>query len=133
MNRVVVDTNIVSYVFKRDTRAGVYTRHLEGRVLAISFMTLAELYRWAFERNWSPKNRELLASHLRNYVVIPFDNELCVTWARIVSDAKSAGVTINPSDAWVAASALRYGAPLVTHNRKCFEAIRGLRLISESP
>jgi predicted nucleic acid-binding protein len=35
-------------------------------------------------------------------------------------------------DAWVAAVALRHGMPLVTHNRKHFEDIPDLTLISES-
>ena len=35
-------------------------------------------------------------------------------------------------DAWIAATALRHGLPLVTHNRRHFESIPALRVISES-
>jgi predicted nucleic acid-binding protein len=34
-------------------------------------------------------------------------------------------------DAWIAATALRHGLRLVTHNRRHFEGITGLRIISE--
>jgi len=44
MSVLLVDTNIVSYVFKRDTRALAYAPRLNGQTLAISFMTVAELY-----------------------------------------------------------------------------------------
>lgn len=41
---VVVDTDVVSFLFKRDTRAELYRRHLEGRRPLISAQTLAELH-----------------------------------------------------------------------------------------
>ena len=43
MSSIVVDTNILSYELKRDTRAVIYTPHLQNQTLAISFVTLAEL------------------------------------------------------------------------------------------
>ena len=38
---------------------------------------------------------------------------------------------LNEGDAWIAAVALRNGMPLVTHNRRHFEGIPGLTVISE--
>ncbi len=43
-DRLVVDTDVISFLFKRDTRAKLYEPHLSGRQLVISFMTVAELY-----------------------------------------------------------------------------------------
>ncbi len=43
MSDAVVDTDVVSFLFKRDTRAQAYKRHLVGRRLVVSFMTVAEL------------------------------------------------------------------------------------------
>lgn len=40
---VIVDTDVVSYLFKGDTRGDLYEPHLVGALTAISFMTLAEL------------------------------------------------------------------------------------------
>jgi predicted nucleic acid-binding protein len=40
---------------------------------------------------------------------------------------------IEPGDAWIAATALQFGVPLVTHNRKDYAAVKGLTLISEAP
>ena len=39
----LLDTNVVSFLFKGHTLAQVYRPHLQGKVLAISFMTLAEI------------------------------------------------------------------------------------------
>jgi hypothetical protein len=46
----VVDTDVVSFAFKGDSRADLYGPHLTNRLLVISFMTLAELERWSLER-----------------------------------------------------------------------------------
>jgi len=52
MEIVAVDTDVVSFLFKRDTRAASYEPHLAGKNLIISFMTLAELSHWPLQRNW---------------------------------------------------------------------------------
>jgi len=43
MNAAIVDTDVVSMLFKGDSRAGLYRSYISGRLLGISFMTLAEL------------------------------------------------------------------------------------------
>jgi hypothetical protein len=43
MNAAIVDTDVVSMLFTRDTRALAFRPHVTGRLLGISFMTLAEL------------------------------------------------------------------------------------------
>ncbi len=44
MEPAVVDTDVVSYLFKGDTRAVGYEPLLAGRLRVVSFMTQAELY-----------------------------------------------------------------------------------------
>lgn len=54
MSLVVVDTDIVSYGFKGDTRFLDFRQHLDGGDVspAVSFMTIAELSHWVLSRNW---------------------------------------------------------------------------------
>jgi len=60
VSAVLVDTDIVSMVFKGDSRAERYRRYLTGNILAVSFMTVAELHRWALSRNWgAPRRAEM--------------------------------------------------------------------------
>jgi hypothetical protein len=49
MNAVVVDTDVVSLVFKRDTRVETYLSALSAPDLLVSFMTEGELERWIFQ------------------------------------------------------------------------------------
>lgn len=83
MNAAVVDTDVVSMIFKGDTRALAYRPHMMRRLLGISFMTLPELERWSLERDWGPRRKQELAEHLTRYVVLPVNRELCGKWAEV--------------------------------------------------
>jgi len=52
MNIVLLDTDVVSFIFKKDTRAKEYAPFLKDRRLSLSFMTVAELFQWAKIRKW---------------------------------------------------------------------------------
>jgi len=129
---VVVDTNVVSYLSKGDTRAANYRPHLTGRVLILSFMSLAELDHWMEIGRWGPDRREALRAFLGNYAVHYPDRRLCQFWAAAMSAARWAGKPINPADAWIAAAALFLNAPLVTHNPADYAGVPGLTILSET-
>lgn len=130
MNAATVDTDVVSMLFKGDTRAAAYRPHITGRLLGISFMTLAELERWPLERDWGQRRKLELAQHVTRYVVLPVSRELCGKWAEVSFAAKSKGRPIQTADAWIAASALHYQVPLITNNRADYSAVDGLVLLS---
>src|SRR5215207_31890 len=118
MATVVVDTCVVSFLHKNHEWAELYRPHLEGNLKVISFMTLAELYRWARERDWGEGRRAELERHLRDYVVYPVNRPLCHQWAETTNQARRDGHPIAVDDAWIAATALLYEFPLVSHNRR---------------
>lgn len=126
MSTLLLDTNIVSYIFKRDSRAQAYAPMLQGNRLAISFMTAAELYQWAVVRNWGLARTEQLEQWITTYLFIPPDLKTCRRWGRLRAERQLAGQTIDTQDAWIAATALQFSLPLVSHNPKHFDGIVGL-------
>jgi tRNA(fMet)-specific endonuclease VapC len=128
---VVVDTDVVSYIFKGDTRNALYRPHLDGRINIIAAQTRAELELWALEHNWGAKRRAALDVHLQDFVLAPFDEAICLRWAEVMDSARRKGKLISVADAWVAATALHYNVPLVTHNRDDYAGVDGLTVISE--
>jgi tRNA(fMet)-specific endonuclease VapC len=130
MNAAIVDTDVVSMLFKGDTRALAYRSHVAGRLLGISFMTLAELDRWSLERDWGQGRKLELAQYLTRYTVLPVSRELCAKWAEVAFAAKRRGRPIQTADAWIAASALHYQVPLITNNRDDYSSVDGLALLS---
>jgi tRNA(fMet)-specific endonuclease VapC len=132
MSTILLDTNIVSYLFKQDTRAALYAPHLLDRELAIAMMTVAELFQWAAIRSWGKPRVMRLEQLLESYTILPVDIDLCRQWAEIRATRSRVGLPISPQDAWIAATALRYNLTLVTHNPDDFQNIPGLTLITEA-
>jgi tRNA(fMet)-specific endonuclease VapC len=129
---VVVDTDVISFLLKDDTRALLYRPHLQDKVLVLSFMTVAELYQWAYQRQWGEKRLAWLEDRLHAFVITPYDNELCRQLAAICVERQRSGKPISAQDAWIAATALRHDVPLVTHNQADFSGISGLTILSQS-
>jgi tRNA(fMet)-specific endonuclease VapC len=129
VNRVVVDTSVVSYILKKHSLASAYWDILKGRLLGVSFMTVAELYCWPFRRNWSDRRIGELRQFLEGYAVLRHSEAMNWEWAKIKCRR---GRPIEDSDAWVAATAVFYGAPLVTHNPRHFQHIEGLKVLTVS-
>ena len=129
MGYVVVDTDVCSFFFKKNTRQERYRPHLIGHTLCLSFQTVGELYQWAETNNWGVPRRASMELWLRNYVILPYDNDTARAWAQIRAERKHQ--TISAQDAWVAACALRHNCPLITHNANHFAGITGLTIISE--
>lgn len=127
MEGLVVDTSVVSYLLKGHSLAPRYLEHLKGKLLGISFMSVAELYRWPLSRNWGEPRIAALREHLRGYVVLPYDDAMSWEWARIMSKK---GHPISIADAWIAATAVRHELPLVTHNPRHFQSVDGLEVIT---
>ncbi len=48
-----------------------------------------------------------------------------------MSDAHKKGNPIDTADAWIASVALLFDIPLVTHNRRDFQNVANLTIISE--
>ena len=130
--KIILDTCIVSYLMKGDPLAEAYVPHIQGRLLAISFITVGEMYFGAENRNWGNKKRMELETTLRNFVVVPYDHEIARFYGRLVAERKRNGKPIAPNDAWIAACAARHAVPLVTHNAKDFMGITALDIITEN-
>jgi len=131
MSAVVVDTDIVSFLFKGHSAASLYQADLTGKALVISFMTVAELERWPIHAKWGQNKRDRLMEYLRPFAVMPWDRALCTRWAEVMTDAQAKGYRIDYADAWIAATALQYGLPLVTHNRDDYRGVSGLTVICQ--
>lgn len=118
---LLLDTDVISYLFRDDSRTDLFQSRLVGKTLAYSFMTEAELLRWGLLRDWGPRRTAQLEALLQGLVRLDYDQEVGRAWARITATCSRHGRSIAPSDAWIAATAVRAEIPLLTHNLKHFE------------
>ncbi len=100
-------------------------------MIAVSFVTVGELYFGAYRKNWSPERLADLKDRLRSVTIVPYDEQLCLTYARIKAEMHAKGNSVAPNDLWIAASAVRHSIPLLSNNQKHFQLVPGLVLISE--
>jgi predicted nucleic acid-binding protein len=127
---VVVDTDVVSFLFKNHSLAPAYQAILTGRPLAVSLITLAEIEYGMEAKSWGPKRRELMGLFLAGFTLLPPDTETARVWARIKSGCDRRGRPIAFADAWIAAAAVQLNVPLVTHNASDFRVIEGLTILT---
>ena len=130
MSQIVVDTDVASYIFNWHSLAPQFADALRGSELILSFMTVAELRMGGISAAWGGRRRVLLEHFMQRFELVYAEIDLCTVWARIRADARTAGRTLSPQDAWIAATALALDAPLATNNRRDFEHVRKLRLLS---
>ena len=67
MTSVVVDSDVVSYVFKNHLFGSLYDPELAGRIALISFMTVAEIERWMLQYRWGKQRVQLLRTFLHRF------------------------------------------------------------------
>ena len=130
---VVLDTDVAS-LLQKDRAPAWVDRQIVGRRVWLTFIGVAELWKWAEVRSWGESNRTRLDGWIAHRPVIPYDVEVARTWARLSAGAQRRGRPRPQNDTWVAACCVRHGLPLLTLNRKDFKdfAVHDrLRLLSE--
>ena len=129
--RLVVDTDVASFVFKwHPDFAPRYVAIIRGPELVISFMSVAEMRQGALDANWGPRKCDVLEAYMADFSVLHSDSLLCSVWAQVRNESARKGRAISSADAWIAATALVLSAPLVTNNPKDYRHLDRLQLVS---
>ena len=126
----VVDTDVVSFLFKSHSLAPAYQALLAGRPLAVSLITLAEIEYGMEAKNWGASRRDLMRRFLTRFTLLLPDAETARLWARIKSACEKKGRPIMFADAWIAAAAVQLNVPLATHNASDFAAVENLQILT---
>ena len=96
--------------------------------LAISTVSLAELYAGAYRRPQPARLLALIADLLQDVAVLDFDSACAAQFGKIRGSFFQQGVQLATADLMIASVALVHNLTLVTHNTKDFQHISGLRL-----
>ena len=130
---VLLDTDVFSYLLSnRAPYASLYRADVEGKLVAVSFITVGEMLFGAEKKSWGPERVSQLQDALRKVTIVPFDFEVCSAYARIRNAGEKSGISVAPNDLWIAACAVRHSIPLISNNQAHFEAIAGLQLRSRA-
>jgi tRNA(fMet)-specific endonuclease VapC len=74
---------------------------------------------------------EWLRLFLGRCAIVPSSRDLVLKWADVMVAARRIGRRIETVDGWIAATALLYDAPLLTHNKSDYVGVQGLRIVDD--
>jgi tRNA(fMet)-specific endonuclease VapC len=98
--------------------------------LALSVISLAELYEGVHYSRDPARSRVVLSRFLVDVRVLPVDDEVCDVFGRERGKLRRQGRTVGDFDLLIAATCLRHDLEICTNNRRHFELVDGLRIVS---
>lgn len=129
ITRYLLDTNICIYIAKKQPIAVLERfNQLQVGEVAISLITLGELYLGIEKSQQADKARQILKQLLQFIPALPLPIETAVHYARIRAVLEKQGRPIGANDLWIAAHALTERYILVTNNVKEFARIPELHV-----
>jgi predicted nucleic acid-binding protein len=128
MGLLLLDTNIVSYQINRHPYAVFYEPILVGHSYAVSFQTVAELRFGARRVSLGKQKIRRMNLILGDMLVLHTNDTVCEHWIQVRLARQSRPTSA--ADAWIAATAMAFEIPLVTHNPSDFDGIAGLSLLT---
>lgn len=124
----LLDTNICVYAIKRWSSVLERLRALSPDEVAISAVTLAELWFGARKSSKPTRTRASVDAFLLPFAVIPFDPAAADSYAETRLELERAGRPIGERDLLIASTALSRGLTVVTHNVEEFSRVPGIAL-----
>lgn len=125
----LLDTNTCIYFLNRGSERIV--RRLEGlapSVLRLSSITVAELYYGAEKSEATSRNMARVRQFVSAFEIVPFDEKVCDTYAKVRCKLEKSGTPIGPMDLLIASIGLAHNFTVVTSNDREFKRVKGLKV-----
>lgn len=97
--------------------------------LAVSIISLAELYEGVHYSRDPARSETSLQQFLTGLSVLAIDDEVCRIFGRERGRLRQQGRTIGDLDLVIAATCLRHQLQICTNNRRHFETVEGLSIV----
>ncbi|HEV3003943.1 MAG TPA: type II toxin-antitoxin system VapC family toxin [Pirellulales bacterium] len=125
--KFMLDTDTCSAHMRRPAKLAHRFVQYTGQ-LAISSVTLAELFAGAYKHSQTSRLLALIADLLQEVQVIDFDSACAERFGQVRGTLLQQGISVPTTDLMIASAALVHNLTLVTHNTADFQNIPGLRL-----
>ena len=126
----LVDTDWVINYLNGHPQVIARLDELKEQGLAISVVSLAELYEGLFYSTDPEGNERDLTDFLRGVAIIGIDIDTCKLFGRTRGRLRAGGNMVGDFDLLIGATARQHDLTLMTNNRRHFERIEDLRLES---
>jgi tRNA(fMet)-specific endonuclease VapC len=124
----LVDSNVIIDGLKGISSATETLASLENAGLAVSTITLAEVYEGAFGQAEPAQHLESARRFLAGFSVIEVTESVALRFAKLRHTLRRQGNLIPDMDLLIAATALEFKLTLLTRNLRHFERVPDLKL-----
>jgi len=125
--RYLLDTNTVSFIFKRNPAVLRRLGKISMAQLAISAVTEGELRFGVARRPEATKLQQVVEDFLVRVAILPWDSDAARHYGHLRASLESDGLPMGNLDTLIGAHALATGAVLVTSDR-AFSRIKKLKV-----
>ena len=126
----LIDTDwIIDYLNDREPVAS-RLEELRKEGLGISIVSLAEIYEGVYGSRDPETSERKLLDFLSGVTTLGIDEGICRMFGEERRKLRMSGLLIGDLDIFIASTSLYYDLPLCTNNRRHYERIDGLRIIS---
>lgn len=126
--KYLVDTDwVVFYLRGREPYVSTL-RGLQKEGLAVSVISVAELYEGVFRAQDPQTREEGLARFLAGVVVLDVNKDVARVFGQLRAELRRQGLTVADFDLLIGSTAFYHDLLLLTNNRRHYEKIPGLQL-----
>ena len=123
----LLDTNIISYWMRGDQRIIEKIKCCSPAELALSTITLAEIYYGIEKSSVKKKERRKKIEHIKSLLdIYPFNEHAAIAYGVIRAQLEKTGRPISERDLQIASIAVANRLCVVTHNTKEFDRVQKL-------
>jgi tRNA(fMet)-specific endonuclease VapC len=126
----VVDTDWIIDHFNGIEQITRKLDEIRSAGLAISVVSLAELYEGVLYSRNPMQSKAVLQRFLAGVSILPIDEEVCEIFGRERGRLRQRAMAVGDFDLLIASTCLRYDLTLCTNNQRHFEMVNGLRMVS---
>ena len=128
--RYLVDTDWAIDHLHRVSRVVLRLEELAPEGLGLSIISLAELYDGVLGSGNPQRDEQFLRTFLSAVEIVHLDDSTCRIFAGERGRLRAAGTLISDFDLLIGATAIQHNLTLLTNNRRHFERMPDLNIIS---
>lgn len=128
--KYLVDTDWIISHFRGNREVVQRIEELIPDGIGISVASMGELYEGVYKASDPTRHESALRLILSEIEIVYIDDEVCRIYGQQSGRLRAANVLPGNNDIWIGATALRHDLTLLTNNRRHFERMEGLSIVS---
>ena len=128
----LIDTDWIIDHFNKIDKVTQKLKELKSAGIVLSIISLAELYEGVYYSKDPATSQRLLTTFLIAFPILGVDEEICKIFGKERGRLRRAGRIISDFDLLIASTCLRHNLILLTNNRRHYEVVEGLKMLSLS-